>query len=168
MALPAWADATTVLAYAAMPEEVETSALLHGASTHQKTVGLPRMDGDRITFHVVAGPGSGSDLRRDTGQFGILEPLPDAIQWEPNPAERIFVVCPGLAFDLERNRLGRGKGYYDRFLSGLRGVNRTTVGVCFDVQLYEQVPAGPEDRRMDMVVTETRLVGPGRFVESAP
>jgi 5-formyltetrahydrofolate cyclo-ligase len=61
------------------------------------------------------------------------------------------VVVPGLAFDLAGNRLGFGKGYYDRFLSG---VAATKAAVLYDCQIVESVPAGPRDVPVDLLVTQ--------------
>jgi len=72
-----------------------------------------------------------------------------------SPNEIDFVVVPGLAFDLKGNRLGRGKGYYDRFLKRLRN-DASTCGVAFDCQLLDEVPHGPSDFRLDALVTESK------------
>ena len=66
-----------------------------------------------------------------------------------------LIVVPGVAFDRERNRLGRGKGYYDRLLSQLKA---SAIGICFDFQLKGQIPTEPFDRKMDLVITEKEII----------
>ena len=111
-----------------------------------KRVALPRVAGEELMFHWVNG--------RDKllpGKFGIREPSPDA-----PPAGNGFdlLLVPGLAFDLRGGRLGRGRGYYDRFLAGAGGIR---VGVCFEDQIADGVPSGPDDRRMDFLVTPSAI-----------
>ena len=63
-----------------------------------------------------------------------------------------MIIVPGVAFDLQHNRLGRGRGFYDRLLSSL---SAPKVGICFDFQLIDTVPTEPFDRLMDSVVSES-------------
>ncbi len=73
------------------------------------------------------------------------------------PTEMVdLVVVPGLAFDHEGRRLGRGGGHYDRFLPKLRR-ETVTIGVCFDTQVVERVPTSDHDWRLQYVVTPTRI-----------
>ena len=85
--------------------------------------------------------------------------------WEPAfpaarvilPAEIDLILVPGLAFTRDGHRLGRGGGFYDRFLAQLP--ERTVkLGVCFDLQMVEALPAEAHDRRVDAVVTESGLI----------
>ncbi|MBR4853118.1 MAG: 5-formyltetrahydrofolate cyclo-ligase [Alistipes sp.] len=83
------------------------------------------------------------------GAFGIIEPQAG----EPCEASEIDVmVVPGVAFDSNGGRLGRGKGYYDRYISRV-GFRAECIGVCFDFQLFDKLPTEPHDRAMDMVVS---------------
>lgn len=83
------------------------------------------------------------------GPFGILEPVGEVF-----PAERYadiqLAVIPGMAFDDENHRLGRGKGYYDKFLPGLPSAYK--VGICFPFQHLPSIPSEPHDVLMDMIV----------------
>ncbi len=86
------------------------------------------------------------------GQFGVWEPRPDAREIEI--AELSVILAPGLAFGKDDGmRLGRGAGHYDR-LFAFPGLTAKKIGVCFDMQLRDQVPGEPHDVRMDAVVTE--------------
>ena len=71
------------------------------------------------------------------------------------PEEIDLFVVPGIAFDHACNRLGRGKGYYDRYLSN---TNKPTIGLCFDFQLFESIPCEPHDIKMTQVITETVIL----------
>ena len=111
-----------------------------------KRVALPRVAGEELMFHWVVG--------RDKllpGKFGIPEPAFDA-----PPAGNGFdlILVPGLAFDLRGGRLGRGKGFYDRFLAGARGLR---AGVCFEDQIADEIPSEPVDQRMDFLVTPAAI-----------
>jgi len=90
------------------------------------------------------------------GTFGILEPLPENIR-EIDPRYIDMVIVPGVAFDLKRNRLGFGAGYYDRFLSKVRS-NCIKIGICYEIQLMEDIPVSQYDIKMDMIITENRII----------
>ena len=110
-------------------------------------IALPRVEGDTLVF---------SEILRDTaflrGSFGIREPSPEAIRI---PREDICVMClPGLAFDREGGRIGYGKGYYDRYLSGAKRAEQPLlIGTGYDFQLLGHIPQAPSDRRADYVIT---------------
>lgn len=111
-----------------------------------KRIALPRVCGEELMFHWVA-----SRAELQPGKFGILEPSAEA-----SPAGNDFdlILVPGLAFDLHGGRLGRGKGFYDRFLADARGLR---AGVCFDNQIVDSVPAEAHDLRMDFLVTPSAI-----------
>ena len=71
-----------------------------------------------------------------------------------------LVLTPGLAFDREGRRLGRGAGYYDRFFAELDKDSReyTALGLCMDFQIVEKVPVEPNDKKMDGLLTGTELI----------
>jgi 5-formyltetrahydrofolate cyclo-ligase len=88
------------------------------------------------------------------GQFGILEPKPDAVR--PIDCDQIdAALVPGLAFDETGNRLGRGMGYFDRILQDLRGVK---IALAYDFQIVSEVPKEAHDAPMDFIVTEKRVM----------
>ena len=73
---------------------------------------------------------------------------------EEMPADKVLdvVLVPGMAFDGDGNRLGRGRGYYDRFLNTLSNPRPKLIGVCFDFQKTDVVPTEPTDVKVDVVV----------------
>jgi 5-formyltetrahydrofolate cyclo-ligase len=75
--------------------------------------------------------------------------------WEPEAQKEYLkqidlVIAPGIAFDKNKNRLGRGKGYYDKYFNGKK---ITKIGVCYDFQLLENIPVEPFDVKMDKIIT---------------
>ena len=143
MALPQMAAAKTVMLYYSLPDEVSTHELADRLVERGKVVVLP----------VVTGPAE-MKLRRyrsaddlSMGAFGIMEPTGEPFT---SLAEIDLAVVPGMAFDTRGNRLGRGKGYYDRFLSQLS--QATKVGLCFPFQKFPGVPTDENDVRMDLVI----------------
>ena len=135
--------AGTVLLYAPLPDEVDVLALMSG----DKRFCFPRYLTDRK--YTAARAESLENLL--PGRFGILEPTPGMPEI---PAREVdLVIIPGLAFDLDCHRLGRGRGFYDRWLLELAGVK---VGVGFDHQLIQAVPREDHDVRLDAVVTPSR------------
>jgi 5-formyltetrahydrofolate cyclo-ligase len=89
------------------------------------------------------------ELRSDFG-VPILSPKKEALEVVPK-----VLLIPGLAFDREGRRLGRGRGFYDKFLSDFRGIK---IGICFDGQLIEQVPSEEHDMKVDLVITNKELI----------
>ena len=162
-ALPEYKEARLILAFLSMGEEIRTESLIESAMKEGKIVAVPRMEyspeGAPIIVFVHL-PKEYHSWPRD--RFGI--PLPPA-ESRPLSEEELcsgsaIVVTPGLAFDREGGRLGRGKGYYDRFLSGARacaarrGASLLACGFCYAAQLVDEVPAGRDDVAVDLVVTE--------------
>ncbi len=88
-------------------------------------------------------------------RLGLREPLPSAPRVPINELDAVIV--PALAFDLDRNRLGRGGGFYDRFLASLPP-HIPTIGVAFDSQILEAVPTDKHDQLVSMVVTDERTI----------
>ena len=137
---PAFIAAQRVMLYSALPDEVQTQAFLEKWHL-SKTIILPTVVGDDIIPVEY-----GKDTAFAVGDFNILEP-----QNEPYSGGFDLIVVPGVAFDRQGNRLGRGKGYYDRFLCHHLDVKR--IGICFDFQLVDEVPSEPFDIRMDEVIS---------------
>lgn len=141
--LPQWREARVVMLYSALPDEVDVSALIKQAWQEGKHVLLPKVTGDAEMEVQTVGP----DTPFTAGAFGISEPM--GVKFQDFSAIDLAIV-PGMAFDVRGNRLGRGKGYYDRFLPLLARAYR--LGVCFPFQYLEEVPAESTDCRMDSVV----------------
>ena len=137
---PDFVKAENVMLYSALPDEVQTQAFLEKWHL-KKHIILPTVVGDDIIPVAY-----GEDTAFAVGDFNILEP-----QNEPYTGDFDLIVVPGVAFDSKGNRLGRGRGYYDRFLCQHLDVKR--IGICFDFQLVDEVPSESFDIRMDEVIS---------------
>lgn len=176
---PHWQRALAVLLYASLPTEIDTIPLFRLARHSDKTVFFPRIEGENIQFYQVddetaleiQGP-----LRIPEPRMGLVS-LADWLKGSANPkgvpgpkvgsrtGESITIcgIIPGLAFDRQGGRLGKGKGYYDRFLSSIEKtvlryplpyppLSLHTIGLCLPEQLVDQVPRGPSDILVDEVI----------------
>lgn len=135
-------DANVVLLYWSMEDEVQTHELVN-RWYKQKLVLLPCVDGDNLLLRQYNGP----HCMAAGEQFGIGEPTGPEYT-DLNSVELIMV--PGVAFDRQRNRMGRGRGFYDRLLKNTP--NAFKVGVGFDFQLVDNVPVEQFDVPMDKVI----------------
>lgn len=147
-AQPLWQKAQSVLLFAPLPEELDIWPLLLDALRAGKQVALPRFN--RQTKSYAAFQIQDPDADVETGHFGIREPNAQCPALASGPLDLILV--PGVAFDRQGHRLGRGKGYYDKLLTVLRG---RRCGVAFDQQVVEEIPVEGHDARMDCVLTPT-------------
>lgn len=137
---PLFKQADVVMLYSSLPDEVFTHDFVEKWCAVKKII-LPTVVGNDI-LPVEVNP----QTRFAVGDFNILEP-----QSEPYKGVFDLIVVPGMAFDAVGNRLGRGKGYYDRFLSQYPQVPK--IGVCFDFQRVEEVPTEPTDIPMTEVIS---------------
>lgn len=136
--------AQVVMLYYALPDEVDTRHLADALLAEGKTVVLPKcVDDAHMEPRLYTGP---ADLAE--GLYNLLEPAGPTFA----DLRRIeVVVVPGMSFDDEGHRLGRGRGYYDRFLERLP--EAYTIGVCYHFQRVAHVPTDPYDRAVDEVVS---------------
>lgn len=121
---------------------------------------LPRSLPDRSMQYVSIGKDWAADS--SAGEFGIPEPTLDSgHMYVEDGTEDTLVIVPGLAFDRHGNRIGRGKGYYDRFLGKSSMKGATVVGVCWNLQILEAVPVESHDMPMDWLCHEEGFVRTG-------
>ena len=139
---PLLREPQVILAYYALPDEVNTHQLINELVAEGKTVLLPKvLDDTTMELRRYTGP---NDLCE--GAYHIMEPIGATFT---DYAQIDLALIPGLAFDAHGHRLGRGKGYYDRFLTAFTG---RTIGVCFDFQKVAEVPVDAHDVAVNMVV----------------
>ena len=142
---PLLAEAQTIMAYYSLPDEVNTHALIDELVAEGKTVLLPKVTGaDTMELRRYTGR---ADLQE--GAYHILEPVGEPFT---DLSAIDLILVPGLAFDAAGHRLGRGRGYYDRFLHSRDGSYCVKIGVCFDFQKVDEVPVDVHDIAMDKVV----------------
>jgi 5-formyltetrahydrofolate cyclo-ligase len=146
-----WQTARSVLFFAPLPEELDVWPLLARALAAGKQVALPRFVAATRSYEACWILNPETDIR--VGHFGIREPCSHCARVSSGKLDLILV--PGVAFDLQGHRLGRGKGYYDQLLEVLRA---TTCGVAFEEQVVDKIPLEPHDVRLNYILTPTVCV----------
>lgn len=141
-----------VLLYAALGDELAVDAATEGLLERGATVCLPRVDGDAVDVVPVRGLDG-----LVPGWRGVREPPPSAPAIPPSALRA--AVIPGLAFDAQGNRLGYGGGHFDRLLAQLDPA-AVVIGVAYDIQVVDTLPAEAHDRPVHVVLTECRELRP--------
>ncbi|MDR0689127.1 MAG: 5-formyltetrahydrofolate cyclo-ligase [Spirochaetaceae bacterium] len=154
---PFWQDHQRILFFLSTGLEIDTAPLMEAAFSDKKEVYAPKVMGESLLFYRIYSPAGPWYM----GAFNIREPAAVKEEDALKPGE-FLVLVPGLAFDPQGGRLGHGKGYYDRFFTGLDvpGVktgpakkNHTALGLCLEAQIVPQVPTEPWDKPMDALCT---------------
>jgi 5-formyltetrahydrofolate cyclo-ligase len=148
--LPALGAARAVLLFYSFGSEVTTREISRRLLTEGRRVLLPFLEGSDRMEAAELRPGRPPVATT----YGPKEPADRAAV---DPEDVDLVVAPGLAFDRMGYRLGYGGGHYDRYLARL-GPHATRVGIAFHVQVRERIPSGPDDQRLDFVVTERETI----------
>ena len=150
-AMPEYTTAKTVAIYYSMASEVCTDHIRHAAIAEGKRVALPRTFGDYMNFYHIS---EGEKMTRS--DFGVWEPLENPEKLI-TPQEIDLIIVPGLAFDRDLNRLGFGRGFYDRYLSQ---TDAFKIGICYDGQIAEEgeIPTDKYDIKMDRIITEKEVI----------
>ena len=158
--LRAYEEADIVLAYMSIGSEVRVQELINSARADGKRVYIPKVISKKeMRFYLYDG-------KFTKGSFGIKEPkntsdmkMYDAeLEHLLGENRRTLVIVPALAFDIEKNRLGYGGGYYDRFFEKVEGYPVSFVAVGFDCQIIDSIPTEPNDKKPEMIVTENRII----------
>lgn len=135
-------EASVVALFISLSDEPETADFIDHLLLQKKCVVVPRIEGEEMNFYDIS-----EGLER--GAFGIMEP----ISREPiEPSKIEVMVVPGVAFTPNGLRCGRGKGFYDKYLSH-RGFRARTIGVGYPCQIVENIPTEEHDKRLDYVVS---------------
>jgi len=145
-------QARVVMLFLSFEREIDTTFALQRAFSEEKTVLVPKViwdDSKIVPVRLTA-----LDAECEPERYGLRNP----IQAEQVPAGEIdLVVVPGLAFDTQANRLGRGGGFYDRFGAD-PNLNACRCGFAFHEQLLTEIPAGPKDLPVEMLVTDRQIL----------
>ena len=151
--LPEYKDSPLPMFYVSIEREVHTHEMIKAALSQKKEIALPLI----LKSQNIILPCKISDfLDLESGPFGILQPSKEKIQ-SVSISSLDFVIVPGIVFDKKGNRVGRGKGFYDRFLK-LMSPQTTKIGFAFSFQIVEQVPVNENDIAMDKIVTENGVI----------
>ena len=149
LALPEYRKAKNIYAYMDFSGEVKTEVILKESLRLGKNLWLPRVNGDIMDFFRVR---SKDDF--EIGAYGILEPKGESKAGKEEARDG-FMVVPGVAFDADRNRIGFGGGYYDKYLELYPEL--FTAAVAFGFQIVEGVPTEANDIRPQKLITEERI-----------
>ena len=141
----AFGRARTVGVFCSLADEPDTSEALARWSAAGRRQAVPRVEGDVMRFYEY------DPRTMRPGAFGIAEPGPEARLCEPRELD--LVIVPGTAFTAAGARMGRGRGYYDKYLAQPE-VHAVKIGVCYAHQLVGELPAEPHDVAMDYIITD--------------
>lgn len=143
-------EAKTIAIYKNIKSEVDTTELIKYSLNMGKIIALPKVEENELKFYKI----NSICENLEKSKFGIEEPEgKEEMLIDNNSID--LVIVPGICFDLEKNRLGFGKGYYDRFL---KQKDFKTIGICFDEQIIEKVPTDNNDVNVNEVVTDKRYI----------
>jgi 5-formyltetrahydrofolate cyclo-ligase len=148
-------DAASVMAFLPLPTEPDIRPLMGELLAGGRRLCLPRVDWARQVMEPAAVTGLDALLAT---RHGLMEPPAGAAVVAVDQIGAVLV--PGLAFDAGGRRLGRGGGFYDRFLGSLAAPRPFVCGVAFDLQIVDALPADSWDQRVDAIATETRWLTP--------
>jgi 5-formyltetrahydrofolate cyclo-ligase len=152
LSLDEFRNASVIFFFASFRTEVDTTEMIKSSLFSGKRVLLPKVDKDRheLLLYEIRDFGELAP-----GYMGIPEPPVSEKHMSINEAD--IVIIPGAGFDASGNRIGYGGGYYDRLLSGLQE-NIPVVAPSFEEQLVDVIPSEPHDIRVQMIVTDRRLI----------
>jgi 5-formyltetrahydrofolate cyclo-ligase len=140
-----WQRAENILCYSSLPDEFDTARLIEMFRDRGKQVLLPRVVGDDLELRYY------EPDKVAPGAFGILEPTEEARLFNPDEDVIQLALIPGLAFTKKGERLGRGRGYYDRLIPKIK-LGCSIFGICYPFQVVQSLPTEPWDVRMDRVL----------------
>lgn len=159
-------QASVILGYMPLNTEVDVLPILQKALVDGKRVAVPRIipDTSIMEFYFLQQQEIYNQLQ--VGSYGIYEPDANLPKFQFNDfkslsvKEKILILVPGLAFSKNNNRLGRGKGFYDIFMSSFEkevvqlnpGIDWKKMGICFPCQVLEQIPVAENDVTVDSVI----------------
>lgn len=146
VAHPFFLDSKVIYCYVDYRNEVGTASIIKKAWELGKQVAVPKVEGEKMIFYYIA---DFSDIKE--GYRGILEPEKQF----PAKDAHALVIMPGVAFDRNRNRIGYGKGFYDKFMD--KHPSYHTIALAFECQMFDAIDAGKLDYRPEVLITEEKV-----------
>ena len=131
-----------ILTYVSLNDEVDTTELIKYSLKNGKQVAVPKCEGDIIKFYYID---SLKELKE--GHYNILEPESKKLVTD---FKHSICIVPGICFDKEKNRVGYGKGYYDRFLKNYEGLK---IGLAYKECICDKIDVEENDVKMDRIIT---------------
>jgi len=150
ISLPELKEVTNLLVYISHTEEVVTHFMVKRLLQSDITLYTPKVEGDTL---IACRLDHWEDL--EFGAFGILEPK-EVIEIK-HPSEFDIIMVPGVAFSKKGDRMGQGKGFYDRYLKESTAVK---VGLAYDEQILDELPTEEHDVPMDIIITDSTIIRP--------
>lgn len=146
-------NAKTILFYVSTRSEVRTKQMIKDSMKLGKRIAVPSTD---MKKHMICSFEL-KDFENELapGAFGVLEPKKDVCNEVPI-GEIDLIIVPGTAFDRKGDRIGYGRGFYDKLLSSLKDVK--TIGLAYDFQVVQQIPEDEHDVKVDMIVTDSEII----------
>lgn len=145
--LEEYKSAKSIFSYVNFNQEVVTTQILMDALENGKRIAIPRVDNKLMEFYYI-----NSLKELQPGYMGILEPISDEVAQDENG----LMLMPGVAFDLNKNRIGYGKGYYDIYLSKHKIGKK--IALAYELQIVEKIKADAFDIKPDFIITEKRMI----------
>ncbi|MEK6793632.1 MAG: 5-formyltetrahydrofolate cyclo-ligase [Spirochaetota bacterium] len=145
---------TKAFVYLNFRNEPISGGIIHYLLEHTLTVSAPRIDRTDNLMRPCIITDAIDDLAVDP--FGFRTPSAHAPTADPSSID--LVIAPGVAFDETGNRIGFGRGYYDTFFRG--NAKALRVALAYDFQVLRELPVTPRDEKIDMIITETRILTP--------
>ncbi len=146
-------NSNSLSSYVSFKSEVDTSDIISKSLNLNKNLFTPKViSNTELKLYLIK---SLSDLEK--GSFGILEPNDCCSEFIPEQFNLTLILIPGLAFDISGNRIGYGKGHYDRLLSKLPKTS-IKIGLAFKEQIYPSIPTEELDIKMDYLISEDGLI----------
>jgi len=138
-----------ILGFVSYGSEIDTGEILKEALRKGKKLYVPKVEGENMAFYRIF---SLDELTE--GYKGILEPegAAELFRYEEQAADKTLMIMPGAVFDRQRNRIGYGKGFYDKYLADKEALRLRTIAVGFQCQLLNHIPAGAEDVKPCQVI----------------
>lgn len=139
----------SILSYIHTKSEVETNYFHEQILGQGLSLAIPKVKGKELKFFSI----SNLDKDIEPGYYGINEPKESLEEWQKKGEE--WIIIPGVVFDQNGNRLGYGKGFYDRFLRNHSHLIK--VGLAFECQLIKKIPVENHEEKIDFVITEKKI-----------
>lgn len=150
VSMPLWEKCDKLFLFISFKNEVITDTLISEAQLSGKKVYAPLIKGTQMSFHRIDNLTKKQLIK---SSYGILEPPKDLP--EVFPDRKSLMIIPGVAFTKKGSRLGRGGGYYDRYLTDKKDIIK--IGITFEEQICNKIPTEKWDQKMNFVVTETNI-----------
>ena len=148
LSLEEYIKCNTIFTYINFNQEVKTNLLIESAWKDKKKVAIPKVVTDKIDFYLLE-----NWNRLEQGFYSIMEPISNILV---KPNNNSIVILPGLAFDNQKNRIGYGGGYYDKYLSQYPNILK--IALCYDFQIIDSIPTNQFDIKADIIITNNRII----------